>query len=56
MTPLELLTFAARIKTNLDEAYVHLRVDRILRRLDLEGCKNTIVGGIGRKEHGLSHS
>lgn len=38
LTPKELLTFAARMKTNLDEAFIADRVSRILRRLQLEGC------------------
>ena len=52
MTPRELLTFSARIKTNLDEAFIQERVDRILVRLSLTGCKDTMVGGFLRK--GLS--
>lgn len=52
MTPKELLTFAARMKTTLDEAFIEDRVERILRRLGLQGCKNTLVGGFMRK--GLS--
>ena len=35
LTPKELLTFAARMKTNLDEAFIEDRVERILRRLGL---------------------
>jgi len=52
LTPYELLTFAARMKTNLDESFVRDRVERILTRLGLQNCKNTMVGGIFRK--GLS--
>lgn len=52
MTPRELFAFAARMKTNLDEAFIHERVDRILARLSLTGCANTMVGGYLRK--GLS--
>ena len=52
MTPKELLTFAARMKTNLDEAYIEDRVERILSRLGIQGCKNTMVGGFMMK--GLS--
>ena len=52
LTPKELLTFAARMKTNLDEAILTERVDRILKRLGLIGCQNTMVGGFMRK--GLS--
>ena len=40
------------MKTNLGEAFIADRVDRILRRLQLDGCKNTMVGGFMRK--GLS--
>jgi len=35
LTPYELLTFAARMKTNLDESFVRDRVERILTRLGL---------------------
>lgn len=52
LTPKELLTFAAKMKTNLSEALIDARVERILRRLGLQGCKNTVVGGFMRK--GLS--
>ena len=52
LCPKELFTFAARMKTNLDEAFIEDRVERILRRLGLSGCKNTLVGGFMRK--GLS--
>lgn len=52
MTPRELLTFSARMKTNLDEAFIQERVDRILVRLSLTGCQDTMVGGFLRK--GLS--
>ena len=40
------------MKTNLDEAFITDRVERILKRLGLTGCKNTMVGGFMRK--GLS--
>ena len=52
LTPKELLTFAAKMKTNMDEDAIDMIVERILRRLGLQGCKNTMVGGFMRK--GLS--
>ena len=45
LTPKELLTFAGRIRTNLDQALIDQRVERILTRLGLQHCKNTMVGG-----------
>ena len=49
LTPKELFTFAARIRLTLDEAYIEERVERILRRLGLQSCKHTMVGGIFKK-------
>ena len=46
------MTFAARMKTTLSEVFIEERVERILKRLGLTGCKNTMVGGFMRK--GLS--
>lgn len=40
------------MKTNLNEAYIEDRVERILSRLGLKACKNTMVGGFMMK--GLS--
>ena len=49
MTPKELLTFAARIKTNLNEDAVKTRVERTLTRLGLNDCKDTKIGGFFSK-------
>ena len=49
LSPMELLTFAAKMKTNLDTAFIHDRVERIMRRLSLTSCKNTLVGGFMRR-------
>lgn len=40
------------MKTNLSDAVIEERIERILRRLGLLGCKDTMVGGIFAK--GLS--
>ena len=52
LTPKELFTFAAKMKTKLSDDGIQLVVARILRRLGLEGCQDTMVGGFMRK--GLS--
>ena len=52
LSPKELLMFAAKMKTNMNEEVIEMVVERILRRLGLQGCKNTNVGGFMRK--GLS--
>lgn len=52
LTPRELLTFAARIRTNLHEGVISDTVQRILERLGLTTCADTMVGGFMRK--GLS--
>ena len=48
-TPKELLTFAARIRTNLTAEFIALRVNKIIKRLGLENCEDTVVGGFLRK-------
>ena len=52
MNPKELLTFAAKMKTSMNDEAIEMVVERILRRLGLQECKNTRVGGFMKK--GLS--
>ena len=52
LSPKELLTFAAKMKTKINNDAVEIVVERILCRLGLQDCKNTMVGGFMRK--GLS--
>ena len=40
-TPEELLTFGTRLKTQYDADAIKLRVETLLARLGLEGCKDT---------------
>lgn len=49
LTPRELLTFAARIRTNLGETDIQNVVQKIIDRLRLTDCQDTIVGGLFRK-------
>ena len=49
MTPRELLTFAAKIRTNLNSTGIEKRVDKILIRLGLVDCQYTMIGGFLRK-------
>jgi len=44
MTPKELLTFACRMRTNLDSAGIQARVDSLLTVLNLLECQHTLVG------------
>ena len=48
-TPRELLTFAARIRTNLDPVTISKRVESTINRLGLLSCANTRIGGIFRR-------
>ena len=52
MTPRELFVFAARLRTNLEGENLYNHVDKILKRLKLLNCQNTIIGGVRIK--GLS--
>ncbi|CDW71880.1 abc transporter family protein [Stylonychia lemnae] len=51
-TPFQLLTFAAKMRTNLAIEKQKSRVEDIIKRLRLQSCQNTYVGGILMK--GLS--
>ena len=44
MTPKELLTFACRMRTNLDSQGIVARVSNLLMVLNLMECKDTLVG------------
>lgn len=44
-TPRQLLTFAAKMRTNLSAVETSERVNNIIERLGLERCQNTIFGG-----------
>jgi ABC-type multidrug transport system ATPase subunit len=52
MTPRELFTFAARLRTRLSGEALNDHIDTILKRLRLIPCQNTVIGGYNRK--GLS--
>ena len=49
LTPKELLTFAAQMKTSMNDEAIDIVVEKILRRLGLQECKNTQVGGWGKR-------
>ena len=48
-TPRELLKFAAKIRTSLDDDQIEKRVDSIVQRLGLESCKDQQIGGIFKR-------
>lgn len=52
MNPEELFTFAARITSNMSEQEIQERVNSVIKRLGLQHCRKTKVGGLFMK--GLS--
>jgi len=44
MTPLEILLFAAKLKLNLSDLDIELRVHNMLSELNLQSCKDTQIG------------
>ena len=46
-TPTELLEFAAKLKTDLDENERKERVEYFIKLMGLEDCRHKPVGGIG---------
>ena len=49
MTPKECLTFAAKLRTNLKGEEREEKVDDLLQRLGLWGCKDTKIGDVLEK-------
>ena len=45
MTPYELFEFAYKIRSGKEGPEVHDRVEKVLDKLGLQLCKNTIIGG-----------
>ena len=46
MTPRELFTFAARLRTNLaTEQEIAEHVEKIIKRLGLKNCADSYIGG-----------
>lgn len=45
MTPKESLSFACRLRTNLNETQIVERVKLIIERMSLKKCENTLIGG-----------
>ena len=46
MTPKEIFTFAALLRTNLSKEKIEKKVEDLLTRLGLQQCKNTKIGGV----------
>lgn len=46
MTPKEVLTFAGLLRTNLPKEKLDRKVEELLNRLGLWGCKDTKIGGV----------
>lgn len=51
-TPEELFKFAAKLRTNESPANIRIIVENVIRRLRLQSCRKTVVGGFFLK--GLS--
>ena len=45
LTPKELLTLAAKIRTNLDQDAIENKIGRVIERLGLSACKDQMIGG-----------
>jgi ABC-type multidrug transport system ATPase subunit len=45
LTPKELFTFAAKIRTNLDQDVIEEKIGNVLTRLGLDSCKDQMIGG-----------
>jgi ABC-type multidrug transport system ATPase subunit len=45
MTPYELLEFAFRIRSGKDGLEVKDRVESIIKKLSLQACRDTMIGG-----------
>ena len=45
-TPEESFIFAAKLRTGLSDSKIEIKVRDIIKRLGLEGCKNTRIGGL----------
>lgn len=45
-TPVESFRFAAKLRTNLTERQIEVKIRDIVSRLGLRGCKDTKIGGI----------
>lgn len=49
MTPIESFVFAAKLRTNLTQERLHMKAEDMIDRLQLQGCKNTKIGGFTLK-------
>lgn len=49
MTPRESFIFAAKLRTNLPERMILEKVEDVIRRLGLNQCANTRIGGVSLK-------
>ena len=45
LTPKELFTFAAKIRTNLDDEAIEEKIGSVISRLGLTQCKDNMIGG-----------
>lgn len=46
MTPSETFRFAAKLRTNLTNDEIELKIEELLERLGLKHCKNSRIGGL----------
>lgn len=43
------MTFAARLKLNIDEEEQDRRIEKLIKRLSLQKCQDTIIGSVLKK-------
>jgi ABC-type multidrug transport system ATPase subunit len=44
-TPIESFRFAAKLRTQLNDHEIEVKIDEVIKRLSLTSCQNTIIGG-----------
>ena len=49
MTPYESFCFAAKLRTNLNKYEIQIKSQKMIERLQLQNCRDTLIGGFTLK-------
>ncbi len=49
MTPYESFCFAAKLRTNLNKDEIQIKSQKMIERLQLQNCRDTLIGGFTLK-------